>query len=84
MITGSYKIPCAAGHKTKINNPSFVQLYQTIKKAIIGMPPLEAQGNRPLKMIFEDHLKSLIFFHLEEHISAQHLLQVLEGASANY
>ncbi|MDY6856966.1 MAG: hypothetical protein SWO11_20120 [Thermodesulfobacteriota bacterium] len=29
-------------------------------------------------MTFEDELKSLVFFHLEEHTSAQHLLQVLE------
>jgi len=71
-------MPYTIGHRTKINAPSFVQLYQPIKKASIGMPPLEAQGNRPLKMTFDDHLKSLIFFHLEEHTSAQHLLQVLE------
>jgi hypothetical protein len=42
------------------------------------MPPLEAQGYRPLKMTFEHQLNALIFFHLEEHTSAQHLLQVLE------
>jgi hypothetical protein len=29
-------------------------------------------------MTLEDQLKALIFFHLEEHTSAQHLLQVLE------
>jgi hypothetical protein len=29
-------------------------------------------------MTFEDQLKALIFFHLEGHTSAQHLLQVLE------
>ena len=54
-------MPYTVDHKTRINAPSFVQLYQPIKKASIGMPPLEAQGNRPLKMTFEDHLKSLIF-----------------------
>ena len=43
-----------------------------------GMPPLQARGNRPLQMNFEDHLKALVFFHLEEHTSAQHLLQVLK------
>ena len=42
------------------------------------MPPLEAQGHRPLKMTFDDQLKALVYFHLEEHVSAQHLLQVLE------
>ena len=42
------------------------------------MSPLEAQGHRPLKMTFDDQLKALVFFHLEEHISAQHLLHILE------
>ena len=45
---------------------------------MLGMPPLESRGDRPLKMTFEDQLKALIFFHLEEHTSALHLLQVLE------
>jgi len=60
------------------NKPSFEQLYLAVKKAKIGMPPLEARGYRPLKMTFDDQLKALIFFHLEEHTSAQHLLQFLE------
>ena len=42
------------------------------------IPELEARGNRPLKMTFEEQLRALVFFHLEEHTSAQHLLQVLE------
>lgn len=42
------------------------------------MPALDARGNRPLQMNFEEHLRALVFFHLEEHHSAQHLLQVLE------
>ena len=29
-------------------------------------------------MTFEDQLKILVFFHLEEHVSARHMLQVLE------
>jgi len=45
---------------------------------MVGMLPLEARGHRPLKMTFEEQLKALIFFHLEEHVSGQHLLQVLE------
>ncbi len=58
--------------------PSFNLLFQPAKDAIIGMPPLQAPGNRPLQMNFEDHLKALVFFHLEEHTSGQHLLQVLQ------
>jgi hypothetical protein len=42
------------------------------------MPPLLSRGYRPLKMTFEQQLKSLILFHLEEHNSARHLLQVLK------
>jgi len=62
----------------KANAPSFNQLFVPIDRAKIGMPPLGARGHRPLKMTFDDQLKALIFFHLEEHTSAQHLLQVLE------
>jgi len=71
-------MPYILNHLSFTNAPSFYQLYQPIQRAMIGMPPLEAQGHRPLKMTFEDELKALIFFHLEEHTSGQHLLQVLE------
>jgi hypothetical protein len=71
-------MPYILNHLSSTNAPSFCQLYQPIQKAMIAMSPLEAQGHRPLKMTFEDQLKALIFFHLEEHTSAQHLLQVLE------
>ena len=44
-----------------------------------GCLPWRHEGtDRPLQMTFDDQLKALIFFHLEEHTSAQHLLQVLE------
>ena len=58
--------------------PSFQQLFEPTKQAMIDMPILESRGNRQLQMTFEDQLKALVFFHLEEHTSAQHLLQVLE------
>ncbi len=58
--------------------PSFDRLFRSAIEAMIGMTPLEARGNRPLQMTFEDQLKALVFFHLQEHTSAQHLLQVLE------
>ena len=62
----------------KAHAPSFNQLFVPIDRAMLGMPPLESRGDRPLKMTFDDQLKALIFFHLEDHTSAQHLLQVLE------
>jgi hypothetical protein len=71
-------MPYTFHHFSRKSAPSFSQLYRPIEKAMIGMPPLVARGNRPLKMTFEDQLNALIFFHLEEHTSEQHLLQVLE------
>jgi hypothetical protein len=79
MISRSYKMPYILNHLSSTHAPSFCQLYQPIQKAMRAMSPLEAKGHRPLKMTFEDQLKALVFFHLEEHTSARHLLQVLEG-----
>lgn len=42
------------------------------------MPPLEARGNKKLELDFEQQLNALILFHLEEHVSGSHLLQILE------
>jgi hypothetical protein len=58
--------------------PSFFKLYQPVKKTLHETPVLESRGDRPLKMTFEDQLKALIFFHLEEHVSGRHLIQVLK------
>ena len=62
----------------KANVPSFTRLFVPIDRAKSGMPLLEARGNRPLQMTFDDQLKALVLFHLEEHTSSRHLLQVLE------
>jgi len=56
----------------------FFSLFQPAIEAMSQMPALNARGNRPLQMTFEEHLRALVYFHLEEHHSAQHLLQVLE------
>ncbi len=71
-------MPYKLSRKHSAIAPSFKQLYSPVHGAMAVIPPLESQGNRPLQMTFEDQLKALIFFHLEEHTSAQHLLQVLE------
>jgi hypothetical protein len=71
-------MPHTLNRQRKANVPSFDQLYLPLDHAKIGMPPLEARGHRPLQMTFDDQLNALIFFHLEEHTSARHLLQVLE------
>jgi len=65
-------------HQTKLRPFSFNQFFQPVKALLSGMPVLESKGDRPLKMTFEEQLKTLVFYHLEEHVSARHLLQVLE------
>ncbi len=60
------------------NSLSFITFIAPAIEAMANMPQLESRGNRPLKMNFEDHLKILTFFHLEEHKSAEHLIQVLQ------
>jgi hypothetical protein len=58
--------------------PSFDDLFEPIKDVLDGVQPLLARGNRPLQMNFEQQLKALIYFHLEEHTSGRHLIQALE------
>jgi IS4 transposase len=57
---------------------SFIEFLQPALDAMKDMPELQAKGNRKLKMTFEDQLRALVYFHLEEHTSAQHLLQTLK------
>ena len=65
-------------HDKRQNAPSFHELWQPVESVFIDMPPLEARGNKPLQLNFEHQLKSFVFYHLEEHTSGRHLLQVLE------
>jgi hypothetical protein len=58
--------------------PSFCLLLKPLEAILRDITLLKARGNRPLQMEFEDQLKALIYFHLEEHTSGRHLLQVLE------
>ncbi len=62
----------------KFKPPSFYKLYAPARNILNRITPLESRGNRPLQMNFEDQLKALVYFHLEEHTSGRHLLQVLE------
>lgn len=62
----------------KYKAPSFLKLWKPILKILSKLSPLKSRGNRPLKMDFEHQLKTLVFFHLEEHTSASHLIQVLK------
>lgn len=65
-------------HGKKFRPPSFHKLYRPAVNILTETPALESRGDRPLKMSFEDQLKALIFYHLEEHVSGRHLIQVLK------
>jgi hypothetical protein len=58
--------------------PSFDELFKPTEIAIATANPLVARGNRPLQMNFEQQLRALVYFHLEEHTSGRHLIQALE------
>jgi hypothetical protein len=60
------------------NAPSFNALYQPVTDLLESLTPLESRGNRPIKFGFNDQLKSLVFFHLEEFSSGRYLIQVLK------
>jgi hypothetical protein len=65
-------------YRNKHFSPSFYKLYQPVVRILPETPVLESRGDRPLQMTFEDELKALIFFHLEEHNSGRHLIQVFK------
>ena len=72
------KMPRTFKPHQKCQKLKFYDFFNPIAQAMIDMPQLSSRGNRPLQMTFQDHLKALVYFHLEEHHSAQHLLQVLK------
>jgi hypothetical protein len=50
----------------KYTAPSFDDLLEPTKDALATARPLVARGNRPLQMNFEQQLRALLYFHLEE------------------
>lgn len=65
-------------NRTKQKKPAFQKLTQPMNDILPNISPLQARGNKPLQMTFEDQLNALIYFHLEEHASGRHLLQALQ------
>jgi len=61
--------------KIKIQSLAFDKFVVPLSGLLPLAPVLLARGDRSLKMSFEDQLKSLIYFHLQEHDSARHLVQ---------
>ncbi len=62
----------------KYTSKSFDRFLKPLRAIFKQITPLVSCGDRPLKMTFEDQLKILTYYHLEEHISGLHLLQALE------
>lgn len=62
----------------RLNAWTITQFFTPFRAALDQVPKLEARGNRPLQMLFEDQLKILTYYHLEEHTSGRNLLQVLK------
>ena len=61
-------------HKTL----TFERIFGALSPVFPEITPLVSKGDRPLQMNFEKELNALIFFHLEEHDSARHLIQTLQ------
>ncbi len=67
--------------KPRQKSKTFKKLMEPIKAILSKVPPLVSRGDRPLQMTFEDQLNALVFYHLEEHESGTHLIQVLRDDS---
>lgn len=61
----------------KFDSQAFQRFIEPLSTILPNTPVLESRGDRPLQFTFENELKSMVFFHLEEHVSGRHLLQVL-------
>ena len=62
----------------KLNSKSLNRFLGPLKNTSKQITPLVSGGDRPLKMTFDDQLKILTYYHLEEHVSGRHLLQALK------
>jgi hypothetical protein len=60
--------------KFEITSETFDRFIAPLTKILTHTPELLSRGDRPLKMTFEDQLKALVYFHLQEHESARHLV----------
>lgn len=57
---------------------TYLKLMMPVNDTLSELTPLTSGSNRPLQMTFEDQINILVYFHLEEHHSGCHLLQVLK------
>ena len=61
--------------KKKITSATFNKFIAPLLKILAKAPKLLSRGDRPLQMNFDEQLKALIHFHLQEHKSGRHLVE---------
>lgn len=64
--------------RKKLTARTYYKLTKPARDLFHRIPSLEARGNRPLQMTFENQFDALVYFHLLEYESGRHLLQALE------
>jgi len=64
--------------KTRAFKRAFQRLLDPIKKHWSPETSLASKGYRPLQLSFDDQLKALIYFHLEDFSSGRELIQALD------
>jgi len=63
--------------RQKRKHDTYSKLMLPVNDSLPDLTPLTSRYNRPLQMTFEDQINILVYFHLEEHHSGRHLLQIL-------
>jgi len=63
--------------KKKITSRTYDEFCLPLRAILSRIPVLKSRGDRPLQMTFEHQLNALIWFHLQEHDSARHLVSDL-------
>ena len=75
IISGDYEMVITVLSKRKISSKIFNKFISPLLKILAKTPKLLPRGDRPLKMNFDEQLKALIYFHLQEHKSGRHLVE---------
>lgn len=69
---------CPVPPKKTINSETYDKFIEPLNDIIPKSPVLLPKGNHPLALQTTDILNALVYYHLQEHDSARHLIQELE------
>jgi hypothetical protein len=61
------------------NSTTFDRFIQPLQNVLKDITPLESGSNRPLALRFEDQIKLLVYYHVQNFDSAHHMLQALSA-----